>query len=144
VQYLCLIYTDAEKLSQLTPGEYASVMEEVLAYRDELKASGHYIASSPLEPPNLGTTLRVRGGMMAITDGPFTETKEQVGGFYLIEASDLNDAIRVASRMPPARLGAIEVRALADISLDMPVEQAPVPSPPPAVFSVVIEGTMAL
>ena len=144
MQYLCLVYPDAAKLAQLSPAEYADVMEQVLAYREELRGSGHYIASSPLEPAEQATTLKVRGGMMAITDGPFAETKEQVGGFYLIEASDLNDAIRVASRMPPAKLGSIEVRALADVGADRAPAPLADPLPVRSVFSVVIEGAVTL
>ena len=78
---------------------------DVLAYREELRQGGYLIASSPLQPVRTATTIRVRNGKVSITDGPFAETREQLGGFYLIEARDLNDAIRVASKMPPARLG---------------------------------------
>ena len=112
MQYLCLVYQDESAVDALPACAYDAVVREVLAYREELRESGHYIASSPLQPAAMGTTIRVRNGRVSITDGPFAETKEQVGGFYLIEARDLNDAIRVASRMPPARLGAIEIRPL--------------------------------
>lgn len=117
MRYLCLIYPDEAALNALSEREYAAIIEEVLAFREELRLSGHYIASSPLQPAEATTTLRVRNGRVAITDGPFAETKEQLGGFYLIEATDLNDAIRVASRMPPARLGSIEVRPLREHNL---------------------------
>ena len=112
MQYLCLVYQDESAIDALPACAYDTIVSDVLAYREELRESGHYIASGPLQPVAVATTIRVRNGRVAITDGPFAETKEQVGGFYLIEARDLNDAIRVASRMPPARLGAIEIRPL--------------------------------
>jgi hypothetical protein len=118
MQYLCLVYQEETKLDALSKSEYDAVVSEVLDYREELRQSGHYIASSPLQPVQMATTIRVRNGKVSITDGPFAETKEQLGGFYLIEARDLNDAIRVASKMPPARLGCIEVRPLKQLSCD--------------------------
>jgi hypothetical protein len=117
MRYLCLIYPEEATLDALSERDYATIIEEVLAYREELRLSGHYIASSPLQPAEATTTLRVRHGRVSITDGPFVETREQIGGFYLIEATDLNDAIRVAAKMPPARLGSIEVRPLREHNL---------------------------
>jgi hypothetical protein len=110
MKYLCLVYNDEKELDALPQREYDAIVAEVLAYREELRRSGHYIDSSPLQPVASATTIRVRNGKVSITDGPFAETREQMGGFYLINATDLNDAIRVAARMPPARLGSIEVR----------------------------------
>jgi hypothetical protein len=115
MKYLCLVYQDEEKIDALPQDEYDDIMNDVLAYREELQQNGHYIASSPLQSVQSATTIRVRHGKMTITDGPFAETREQVGGFYLIEATDLNDAIRVASKMPPARIGTIEIRPLKEI-----------------------------
>jgi hypothetical protein len=112
LQYLCLVYQDESAVDALPRCEYDALVREVLAYREELRERRHCIASSPLQSAAVATTIRVRNGRVSITDGPFAETKEQVGGFYLIEATDLNDAIRVASRMPPARLGAIEIRPI--------------------------------
>jgi len=123
MRYLCLIYPEEAALNALSERDYAAIIEEVLAYREELRLSGHYIASSPLQPVEATTTLRVRNGKVAITDGPFVETKEQLGGFYLIEATDLNDAIRVAAKMPPARLGSIEVRPLREHNLVEPAQR---------------------
>ena len=117
MKYLCLVYHDEATIASLPEREYDAIVEEVLAYREELRASGHYVTSAPLQPVHTATTIRVRHGSLAITDGPFAETKEQLGGFYLIEATDLNDAIRVASRMPPARIGSIEVRPLKECDL---------------------------
>ena len=115
MKYLCLVYQDEEKIDALPQDEYDDILNDVLAYRDELQENGHYITSSPLQSVQSATTIRVRHGKMTITDGPFAETREQVGGFYLIEATDLNDAIRVASKMPPARIGTIEIRPLKEI-----------------------------
>jgi len=112
MQYLCLVYQEEAKLDALPASEYDALVREVLDYREELRQSGYYIVSSPLQPVQTATSIRVRNGTILITDGPFAETKEQLGGFYLIEARDLNDAIRVASNMPPARLGCIEIRPL--------------------------------
>ena len=119
MQYLCLVYQEEAKLDALPASEYDDLVREVLDYREELRQSGHYIISSPLQPVQTATSIRVRNGAISITDGPFAETKEQLGGFYLIEARDLNDAIRVASNMPPARLGCIEIRPLKVLSKEI-------------------------
>jgi hypothetical protein len=115
MKYLCLVYHDESCIDSLPEAEYQAIIQEVLDYREQLESSGHYITSAPLESVKTATTIRVRNGKMSITDGPFAETREQLGGFYLIEASDLNDAIRVVSRMPPARLGSVEVRPLKEL-----------------------------
>jgi hypothetical protein len=114
MKYLCLVYHEEETIEALPQDEYDAIVDDVLAYREELRQSGHYITSSPLQPVAMAMTIRVRNGTVSITDAPFAETKEQLGGFYLIEARDLNEAIRLAARMPPARLGSIEVRPLKD------------------------------
>src|SRR5262249_33463278 len=114
MKYLCLVYNEEAKLDALSDGEYDAFVEEVRDYREGLRKSGHHLVSSPLQPADTATTVRVRHGKLAITSGPNAETKEQLGGFYLIDATDLNDAIRVAAKMPPARLGSIEVRPLKD------------------------------
>ena len=118
MKYLCLVYHEEQATDALPVWEYEAIEREALAYREDLRRSGHYIASSPLQPVAMATTVRVRNGALAVTDGPFAETKEQLGGFYLIDARDLNDAIRVAARMPPARLGCIEVRPLSELDPD--------------------------
>lgn len=110
MKYLCLVYQDEKALGAMSGSEYEALVDEVLAYNEEMRQSGHYVASNALELVESATSLRVRDGKVSITDGPFAETKEQLGGYYLIEARDLNDAIRVASKFPPARLGGIEVR----------------------------------
>jgi hypothetical protein len=120
MKYLCLVYQEESKINALPESEYNEVVSDTIDYREVLKESGHYITSSPLQSVQCATTLRVRNGILSITDGPFAETREQLGGFYLIEATDLNDAIRVASKMPPARIGSIEVRPLKEITEPRP------------------------
>ena len=116
MKYMCLVYYDEKTLEALSKSEYDALVEEVLAYREVLRKSGHYITSDGLQPVETATTVRIRNGRVSTTDGPFAETKEQLGGFMLIEARDLNDAIRVASQIPPIRLGCIEVRPLRDLA----------------------------
>ena len=112
MKYLCLAYEEESKLNALSKSEWDSLRDETLAYVDELRSSGCLISTEPLQSVRTAATVRVRGGKVAITDGPFAETKETLGGFFLINARDLNDAIQVASKWPSARLGSIEVRPI--------------------------------
>lgn len=112
MKYLCLVYHEEAKIDALPQSEYNAIVDKVLDYREELRRGGYYITSSPLHSVHTATTIRVRNGKASITDGPFAETKEQLGGFYLLEARDLNEAIRLATKMPPAHVGCIEVRPL--------------------------------
>ena len=109
MKYLCLVYLEEAKL-------HAVPDRECLACGDGLRSSGLLVAAEALQPVETATTVRVRNGKLSITDGPFAETKEQLAGFYLIEARDLNDAIHVAARIPPAREGSIEVRPVRELS----------------------------
>lgn len=109
MKYLCLVYGE-EKLMRTVPDS------ECAANGDELRRSGYYIAAEALEPVHTAATVRLRDGKVSITDGPFAETKEQLAGFYLIDARDLNDAIRVASKIPPVRIGSIEVRPVRELT----------------------------
>jgi len=112
MKYLCLVYFE-QKIWDIMPESEAQVIkEESAAYDQELIRSGHLIAAEALQPVSAATTIRVRGSSVSITDGPFAETNEVLGGFILIEAQDLNDAIRVASRIPLARKGCVEVRPI--------------------------------
>jgi len=103
MKYLCLVYLEQDKLHAVPDLECQNC-------GDGLRKSGLLVAAEALEPVNTATTVRIRNGRLSVTDGPFAETKEQLAGFYLIEARDLNDAIQVASKIPPAREGSIEVR----------------------------------
>ena len=116
MKYLCLVYQDEAAIDAMSDADYDAIVRDVLEYREELRQSGHYITSAPLKSVRTATTIRVRNGQTIMTDGPFAETKEQLGGFYLIEASDLNDALRVAAKMPPACMGSLEVRALKEFT----------------------------
>lgn len=110
MKYLCLIYEDRAVGRTLPQAEIERAMKEYSTFEDSVKQSGHYLGSNALEDTSAATTVRVRNGKISTTDGPFMETKEQLGGYYLIEAKDLNDAIKVAARIPSAKWGAIEVR----------------------------------
>ena len=114
MRYICLAYEEERTLNALSPDEWEKLRLETLDYVEELKRTGHLVASAPLESVKTATTVRVRNGRLSTTDGPFTETKETLGGFFMIEARDLNEAIQVAGRWPSARFGSIEVRPLAD------------------------------
>ena len=108
MKYLCLVYGDETALANM-PDEHC------VAFDEEIRKSGHCIASEALQPTQTATTVRVRNGKVSVTDGPFAETKEILAGFYMIEARDLNEAIQVASKIPPARVGSIEVRPIRPI-----------------------------
>lgn len=112
MKYLCLIYDDEKQLAAMPKPEADKFMGEYFTFSDDIRKSGHHIAGEALQPVSSATTVRLRNGKLSTTDGPFAETKEQLGGFYLIEARDLNDAIQVASRIPSARTGSIEVRPI--------------------------------
>jgi hypothetical protein len=113
MRYLCLFYIEEKTVGALPRSEFDALVGEHFAYDDELRNSGHLVMSAPLEPTQTAITIRVRNGKLSTTDGPFAETKEQLGGFGVIEARDLNDAIRMASHFPPARFGSVEVRPIA-------------------------------
>jgi hypothetical protein len=113
MKYLCLIC--AEKvMEQMAEDDAAQHYEEYRQFTDSIRKSGHLVSVNRLQPPAEATTVRVRQGNVSTTDGPYAETKEQLGGYYVIEARDLNEAIRVASRIPGASRGCVEVRPIAD------------------------------
>jgi hypothetical protein len=116
MKYACLCYDEEKKLKAMTKSEWDAIVREVYAYNEELRQKGHLIAAQALQSVETATTVRVRSGKLSTTDGPFAETKEQLGGFFLIEARDLNEAIQIASRLPGARLGCIEVRPTRELS----------------------------
>ena len=115
MNYLCLFYIEEKKVGALPKTEFDALVGEHIAYDEELRTNGHFIVSAPLESVETAITIRVRNGKLSTTDGPFAETKEQLGGFSIIDARDLNDAIRIASNFPPARLGSVEVRPMAEL-----------------------------
>jgi hypothetical protein len=117
MKYLCLVYLDEKRLDELPD-------EDCVAYDTAIRKSGHCLASEALESVQTATTVRVRNSKVAITDGPFAETKEQLAGFYMLEAKDLNEAIQLASKIPPARVGSIEVRPVRPIRETVAAAQA--------------------
>jgi hypothetical protein len=110
--FLCLAYEEEAKLNALSPQEWESLRTATLAYVEELESRGHLIKTHALQSARTAVTVRVRQGRLSATDGPFAETKEQLGGFFLIEAADINEAIQLAASWPSARLGSIEVRPI--------------------------------
>lgn len=108
MKYLCLVYGEESRLAGMDD-------HECLAVDEALRHSGHCVASEALQPVATATTVRVRHGRISMSDGPFAETKEALAGFYLIEARDLNEAIQLAAKIPPAAVGCIEVRPIRDI-----------------------------
>jgi hypothetical protein len=111
MKYLCLVYLEADKLHAVPDSECA-------AFGVELAAEGHRLGGEALRPVETATTVRVRDGKVTIVDGPFAETKEQLAGFYLVDAADLDEALSIAARIPPARTGSIEVRPVRQLQVD--------------------------
>jgi hypothetical protein len=117
MKYLCLAYYDEQRSDALSAAELDAIVSRCPAYDTDLRTSGHLVAQGSLQSPRSSATVRPRHGIVSVTDGPFAETKEQIGGFFIIEARDLNEAIRVASKHPAAHLGeeigwGIEVRPM--------------------------------
>ena len=112
MKYLCLVYGEEKAIQSVND-------HHCLEYDASIRASGHCISSEALEPVATATTVRVRNGKVSVTDGPFAETKEYLAGFYLIEARDLNEAIQLAAKIPPASVGSVEVRPI------RPIREAP-------------------
>ena len=115
MKFLFMIYHDERVLEDLPKQEMQALVDSALDYDEEIRRTGHYIVSNALQPARTARTLRVREGKVLVTDGPFAETREQLGGFFLVEARDLDEACEVASRFPPARLGIIEVRPVQEL-----------------------------
>jgi hypothetical protein len=112
MRYLCLIYEDEKWWDKASQAELEKGMAEYTAFTDSIKKSGAWIGGEALQPTKTATSVRVRNGKISTTDGPYVETKEQLGGYYLITAKDLKDAVQVASRIPGAKNGTVEVRPI--------------------------------
>jgi hypothetical protein len=110
MKYLCAVYMEPGALQKLSAGERAELDRDSLAYDQELVKKGHFVAAAALQPVKTAKTVRSRGGRIAMTDGPFAETKEVLGGFIFIEARDMEEALRIAGNIPMAKFGSIEVR----------------------------------
>ena len=116
MKYLCLIYNREQNLAGYSKQQWESLKDEYGAFTESIKTSGHHLGGEGLDPTATARTVRVRNGKISTTDGPFAETNEQLGGYYLIEARDLNDAVQVAARIPVARMGSIEVRPIMEFN----------------------------
>ena len=112
MHYLLMIYENEKVWADMPESQRNAMFGEYMTYTQDIKASGHYKAGDALQPVATATTVRVRDGKTQVTDGPFAETREQLGGYYLIEAKDLDEATRLAARIPSARWGSIEIRPI--------------------------------
>ncbi len=112
MEYLLLIYETEKAWETMPDAEKGAIFGEYMGFTEGIKKSGNYKGGNPLQPTSTATTVRVKGGKTLTTDGPFAETKEQLGGYYLVDAKDLDEAIAIAARIPAARSGAIEVRPI--------------------------------
>ncbi|MFP5380184.1 MAG: YciI family protein [Vicinamibacteria bacterium] len=124
MRYVCLIYDNEQQMAGMSKDEGEAFMGAYFTFTDDIKASGHYVAGEALQPVATATTLRERNGKLSTTDGPFAETKEQLGGFYMIEARDLNEALQIAARIPSVKTGTIEVRPVVDFAADAAAQSA--------------------
>jgi hypothetical protein len=115
MKYLCLIYCDESITKAMSKREWDALNAECIDYSDELQGAGHGLAMAALQSVDAATTVRVRGGRLSTTDGPFAETHEQLAGFYLLEARDLDAAVTLAQKIPPARLGSVEIRPVRQV-----------------------------
>jgi hypothetical protein len=112
MQYICLIYGDEQGWQGASDDDRRAVMTDYMTFTESIQKSGNMVAGDALQPTSTATTVRVRDGETLVTDGPFAETKEQLGGYYVIDAKDADEALGIAARIPGARHGAIEVRPI--------------------------------
>jgi hypothetical protein len=120
MKYMLLICDEEKAWDKLSEGERKQIYGEYGQFTQQIKSSGHHLASAQLQPTSTATSVRVRNGKRVVTDGPFAETREQLGGYYLVEARDLDEAIGLAARIPSARVGTIEVRPLVEVPAPTP------------------------
>ena len=116
MKYMCLVYIEERKLAAMSDRQLGELVNEALDSDDRLRDSGHYVTSAALENVQAATTVRLQDGKRSVTDGPFAETKEQLGGFILIDVGDLDEAIELAAKIPMARLGGIEIRPVQELA----------------------------
>jgi len=115
MQYMLLIYGDEKQWLKFSESEQGAIFGEYMQFTQDIVKSGHFKAGDPLDDTTAATTVRVRNGKTLTTDGPFAETKEQLGGYYIVEAPNLDEALKLAARIPSARWGSIEVRPIAKV-----------------------------
>lgn len=116
MKYICLAYVGEEVWAEMTEAQRNAAMDEVFAYSDELRANGQLVAAEGLQSARSAATLRIVNGKVSVTDGPYVETKEKIGGIYVLEARDLNHAIQLMSKHPVVRAGGVEIRAAIDMT----------------------------
>lgn len=116
MKYICLGYIDPQFIPNTPESEWHAMMDSCFAYDDQLRANGHFKGGEALQPPNTAMTLRHTNGRLVVTDGPFAETKEQLGGIMILEARDLNHAVELISKHPGSKLGPWEIRPAADLN----------------------------
>jgi len=116
MKYICLGYIEPGRFAEMTEDELHAILDECFEYNDHLRANRHVVAEVPLEPPETAVTLHWKNGKVATTDGPYAETKEQLGGIHILEARDLNHAIQLISRHPGMKIGTTEIRPVADLT----------------------------
>ncbi|QIB66192.1 YciI family protein [Kineobactrum salinum] len=115
MKYLAMVYYQEGKMRELSQQEWDVLNRECMACVEGLQQAGHFLAGEALQSTDTATTLRVRDGQVATTDGPFAETREQLAGFYMLEARDMEEAVELASRIPPARYGSVELRPVREL-----------------------------
>jgi hypothetical protein len=115
MKYMLLIYDNEKVWADMPPAEQGRLFGAYMKFTEEIKASGHYISGAPLQPVATATSVRIRNDKQLVTDGPFAETQEQLGGYYLVEARDLNEAMGIAARIPSVHFGTIEVRPVMEV-----------------------------
>ena len=120
MRYMLLIHHDEQAWESMSDAERQPILSEFRQLRAQLSASGHFLGGAPLQPTSTATSVRLRNGQRLVTDGPFAETREQLGGYFIVDVKDLAEAVDVAARIPPVRWGTVEVRAV--------VERAPAPA----------------
>jgi hypothetical protein len=116
MKYICLGYIEPNKFESMSESDRQSMLDECFSYDDFLRKNGHFAGGEALQPPNSAATLRWKNGKVAVTDGPYAETKEQIGGILILEARDLNHAIQLMSKHPGVKAGPFEIRPAADLS----------------------------
>ena len=117
MRYMLLIYDEEKNRAKMTQAEGKQLYSDYMQFTEQIKATGNYVAGAPLQPVATATSVRVREGKRLVTDGPFAETREQLGGYYLVEAKDLDEATNIAARIPGSRFGTIEVRPVMEIAV---------------------------
>lgn len=118
MKYLCLVYYDEQIMKNMTQAEWDALNNECIACVEGLSQSGHFVDGTPLQTTDTATTLRVRNGKASATDGPFAETKEQLAGFYMLEAESQEEVLRLAEKIPPARYGSVEIRPVRELLVE--------------------------